>query len=129
MSTHLSEWYITTLQKSHKEGTANIQEIPSILCANFLMIGDQANGISLRHLCQNVEENLKPRSNTKAEQDPRFLTLCRKTSRLLNKKGEPIAQYQNLWYREVDLIHGGNESYAVGDGHTIADFETCSEPP
>ena len=28
-----------------------------------------------------------------------------------------------LGFGESDLIHGGNESYAVGDGRIIADFE------
>jgi hypothetical protein len=29
-----------------------------------------------------------------------------------------------LSFGEGDLIHGGNESYAVDDGRIIADFET-----
>lgn len=34
-----------------------------------------------------------------------------------------------LGFGEGDLIHGGNEPYAVGDGRIIADFETYSESP
>ena len=34
-----------------------------------------------------------------------------------------------LGFGEGDLIHGGNESYAVDDGRIIADFETYSESP
>ncbi|WP_265734805.1 hypothetical protein [Marinobacter guineae] len=34
-----------------------------------------------------------------------------------------------LGFGEGDLIHGGNESYAVGDERIIADFETYSESP
>ena len=34
-----------------------------------------------------------------------------------------------LGFGESDLIHGGNESYAVGDGRIIADFEAYSESP
>lgn len=34
-----------------------------------------------------------------------------------------------LGFGEGDLIQGGNESYAVGDGRIIAGFETYSESP
>src|SRR5690554_2848195 len=34
-----------------------------------------------------------------------------------------------LGFGEGDLIHDGDESYAVGDGRIIADFETYSESP
>jgi len=34
-----------------------------------------------------------------------------------------------LGFGKGHLIHGGNESYAVGDGRIIADFETYSESP
>tara|TARA_B100000749_G_scaffold264649_1_gene239125 strand:- start:703 stop:882 length:180 start_codon:yes stop_codon:yes gene_type:complete len=34
-----------------------------------------------------------------------------------------------LGFGEGDLIHGGDESYAVGDSQIIADFETYSESP
>lgn len=54
-------------------------------------------------------------SITEADQEPRFLTLCGKTSRLLNEKDEPIAHYQNLWYRGVPAstsIHSWLDSCA-----------------
>jgi hypothetical protein len=34
-----------------------------------------------------------------------------------------------LGFGEGHLIHGGNESYVVGVGRIIADFETYSESP
>jgi hypothetical protein len=34
-----------------------------------------------------------------------------------------------IGFGEGDLIHGGNESYAVGDDRIIADYETYSESP
>lgn len=34
-----------------------------------------------------------------------------------------------LGFGEGHLIHGGNESYVVGGGRIIADFETYSESP
>jgi len=73
-----------------------------------------------------------------AESDSRFLTLCGHTSCLLNKKGEPVAHYQNLWYGAsqacqsihswldscVDALQGAEASNILW---AIADYKSVVE--
>lgn len=71
----------------------------------------------------------------------RFLTLCPRTSRLLNERGEAIAQYQNLWYRgsntdssihawidaclrALEGLEAGNISWALTDYKSIVERAT-----